>query len=60
MKNLLKKPADFEWYTNVKNVLQQMDSIKSNLARALQSLNITEEERGNPESFLDFGILISL
>ena len=60
MKILLKKPADFEWYTNVKNVLQQMDSIKSNLARALQSLNITEEERGNPESFLDFGILISL
>ena len=60
MKNLLKKPSDFEWYTNVKNVLQQMDSIKSNLARALQSLNITEEERGNPESFLDFGILISL
>ena len=60
VKALLKEPEDFEWFLNVNRINSKINKMKSNLAEAIDLLNIRREEEYEPTSFLDFGILLSL
>ena len=60
VKALLKEPEDFEWFLNVNRIDSRINKMKSNLAEAIDLLNISREEEYEPTSFLDFGILLSL
>ena len=60
VKALLKEPEDFEWFLNVNRVNVRINKMKSDLAEAIDLLNISRQEDYEPTSFLDFGILLSL
>ena len=60
VKALLKNPEDFDWFLNVNKVNVRINRMKSDLAEAVDLLNISRQEEYDPISLLDFGILLSL
>ena len=40
VKKLLKKQEDFEWYMNVQKIIDEIQKLKQNFAKAIELLNI--------------------
>ena len=49
-----------ELYLDTERILEATQSIKTDLARAIELLDLKKDSIHNPESFVDFGIMIAL